>query len=676
MPTPSLDWQTFANDPALLAAAQQQAQLDAAMPRQVAIAQQNGNMDPNVLSGAQKQQGLDWVSQMLAAGGADPNSGMFSAQNIEKTPGVAQYRTQQAQEAQTNATNARYGTDLSWLDPSFQYSPTTIGASAGAQAYADPTAIAAQNSAMQQAQQFANSNLQFQSPAQQQALMQQWAGIQSGQGAPTFMGNGQQQALMQGLLGVKAPQFAGAGDQRAVLAQAMGMASNTGPGSLQFDTSGRQGEQYGNLQDIIKGGGATAIEMADRQRARADSESWLRGQREADMADYAERGLTGSGMELLNLSSDRQAAAGRNSQADLEMAKALEERRLGAINSAAGLATNMRGQTVDEQGLLNNRATSGLNAATGLVNNMRSSDIQEQMGLNSAAQAQFTNAAGIAGTMRGQDMSEKSYLDQRAINALSQQTDLSNTMRGQTAAEQIANQSAKQAGLNTLASTSTSARGQSADEAQYRATSADTATQLNQSAINKAKSENTNFLQNAQTNMMNNRQTWEQLMAQLGNKTASTLLSADQQENVNQANSGAAVGGAVANQYNNNSSDLRNATLGAAGTATANQLNNAQTANQLYPDAMGWIGGVVGTVGSAGINAGTGIGSSGGGAAGGIPSAGSTSLSMPTGGSNPYGVGVGGGSNTGTYGANLGGGQLQMSNSFLPQGYKLEDLNK
>lgn len=146
---------------------------------------------------------------------------------------------------------------------------------------------------------------------------------------------------------------------------------------LSFDQSGRQAAQYGNLQDIIGGGGATAIEMADRARQRADSESWLRGQREADMADYAERGLTGSGMELLSLSSDRQAAAGRNSLADLQMAKDLEQRRMQAINDAAGLAGTMRGQTMQEQIAGRSAQESALQMNADLASKLRDTSMTE-----------------------------------------------------------------------------------------------------------------------------------------------------------------------------------------------------------------------------------------------------------------------------------------------------------
>ena len=48
-----------------------------------------------------------------------------------------------AKEAQVNATNDRYGTDLSWLDPSLRYEAERLGTSKGSTAGADPAAIAA-----------------------------------------------------------------------------------------------------------------------------------------------------------------------------------------------------------------------------------------------------------------------------------------------------------------------------------------------------------------------------------------------------------------------------------------------------------------------------------------------------------------------------------------------------
>lgn len=97
-----------------------------------------------------------------------------------------------------------------------------------------------------------------------------------------------------------------------------------------------------SLFGIAKDGGATAQERARRAKARGESENWLRGQREADMADLAERGMSGSGAEILALSKDRQDAATRNSAADLETDAWLEQRALDATMRGGELAGQMR----------------------------------------------------------------------------------------------------------------------------------------------------------------------------------------------------------------------------------------------------------------------------------------------------------------------------------------------
>jgi hypothetical protein len=89
---------------------------------------------------------------------------------------------------------------------------------------------------------------------------------------------------------------------------------------------------------IANGGGATAMERARRQKARGESENWLFGQREADMQNLAERGMSGGGAEIAALLGDRQAAASRLSQADLDTDAALEQRALDALMSGEQIA--------------------------------------------------------------------------------------------------------------------------------------------------------------------------------------------------------------------------------------------------------------------------------------------------------------------------------------------------
>ncbi len=117
------------------------------------------------------------------------------------------------------------------------------------------------------------------------------------------------------------------------------------------------------LMGLYRQGGLGAQERAARARARADSENWLQGQRQADIQDRAERGMAGSGGEILDLLADRQAAGSRMSAADLETDAAAEKRALEALLGAQDVAKGMRDAS-DRYQDANTRAASDL--ATGM----------------------------------------------------------------------------------------------------------------------------------------------------------------------------------------------------------------------------------------------------------------------------------------------------------------------
>lgn len=131
--------------------------------------------------------------------------------------------------------------------------------------------------------------------------------------------------------------------QAALLGQSAASRAGADPNSI-----AAQQKALDQLFGIAEGGGATALERARMQRARSDQEGWLRGQREADMQNMAERGMSGSGQELATLAMDRQAAAQRISGADLETEAMLEARALDALMKGSGLASQMRGQSFGE----------------------------------------------------------------------------------------------------------------------------------------------------------------------------------------------------------------------------------------------------------------------------------------------------------------------------------------
>lgn len=703
----------------------------------------------------------------------------------------------------TNATNQQYGTDLSWLDPSFQENPVMLGQSQGAQTYQDPALVAQQQNAANQYQGYVGNQMAFQGSGQQQGLYNQYGAIAAGQGAPQFMGNGQQNALVgqigalqaptgasdaqqqsvysgigniaapqwgsqeqendayngidaiaapawdrqnannqmaayaqlsalstsqmqnsydqlaQRANGVGAPEFMDGTQQQGVADRFGSIAASGGSQGLSLDNGQNQQDQLNNMKEIIAGGGDTAIEAAARQSQRADQEQWLSSQRGADQNAYAQRGLTGSGQELLTLGADRQAAAGRNSLADLQTASALEARRDATINSAAGLSGTMRDQTNAAQEYQATRGDAALGAQGDMVNALRNNDFQNKsyldssalqaMGLsaneanaiNSAdlnkynsmanvastargqtfneqsfdaqnslakiaqqsqiaetargqtdseqsfqaqnslaklqaqgalatdmrgqtdAEQQFSagynldklnSQANIVGTERSQDYNELTYNDSRAINALGAQAQLSQDMRSDTYQEQMGQRSSD---LNALAGYSNQTNQMASNQlqaAQFRAQSADSFSQLNQSAANSAIADNANFLQNSYQSMMNNRQAWEMNALNQGVASAGSLAAFDQSENQGAYQAGAGLATQSAGEYNNAQGQYNSTVAGANGTTAAQQFGAQSTYNTQTYGQLGQVAGkYADTIGSMASGAG---GEAGGGEAG------------------------------------------------------------
>lgn len=168
------------------------------------------------------------------------------------------------------------------------------------------------------------------------------------------------------------------------------------------------------LFGIANGGGASALERSRMAKARADQEGWLRGQREADMQDIAERGMGGSGAELVTLGMDRQAAAQRLSQADLDTESMLEQRAMDALMKGGDLAGSMRGQSfsedsygkkaADEFSILNQNAINSV----GEANKSYLRDAQQQMlqSRNAWDMNRLNQGLDVAGGMLSTDASQ------------------------------------------------------------------------------------------------------------------------------------------------------------------------------------------------------------------------------------------------------------------------------
>lgn len=113
-----------------------------------------------------------------------------------------------------------------------------------------------------------------------------------------------------------------------------------------IDTKGEVGRDaqmraLEQLFGVAEGGGYSAEERAKRLQSRQEAEGWLRGQREADLQNLAERGMSGSGAELTSLGMANQAAANRMALGDAEAAASGEKRALDAMMAAGDIGGSL-----------------------------------------------------------------------------------------------------------------------------------------------------------------------------------------------------------------------------------------------------------------------------------------------------------------------------------------------
>lgn len=104
----------------------------------------------------------------------------------------------------------------------------------------------------------------------------------------------------------------------------------------------RQRGAADELFSLYEQGGLGAQERAARAKARRETEGLLRGQREADMQNLAERGMGGSGAEIAALLGSSQAAGERLSAADLQTSADAEQRALDALMGGTQIESGLQ----------------------------------------------------------------------------------------------------------------------------------------------------------------------------------------------------------------------------------------------------------------------------------------------------------------------------------------------
>lgn len=135
------------------------------------------------------------------------------------------------------------------------------------------------------------------------------------------------------------------------------------------------------LDDIIAGGGMNLSDQANLAELQGSVSAEDRGRREAIMQGMAQRGMGGSGMELLQKLDSAQAATDRASQGGLDIAAMAQQRALDAIMNQGQLSGQMRGQDFGEQAQIAQAqdAIAQFNAQNQNVMNQYNTGSQNQM---------------------------------------------------------------------------------------------------------------------------------------------------------------------------------------------------------------------------------------------------------------------------------------------------------
>ncbi len=103
------------------------------------------------------------------------------------------------------------------------------------------------------------------------------------------------------------------------------------------------------LDEIVQGGGMTAADEANLSMIQNQAATADRGRREAIMQNMDQRGMGGSGLELLNQLQSSQAATDRQAQGGLDVAAMAQQRALDSMMNQGQMAGQMRSQDFGEQ---------------------------------------------------------------------------------------------------------------------------------------------------------------------------------------------------------------------------------------------------------------------------------------------------------------------------------------
>lgn len=152
-------------------------------------------------------------------------------------------------------------------------------------------------------------------------------------------------------------------------------------------------EALQSLKDISSQGGLTSTDRSRLNQIQTEEDSRARGARERILQSAAERGISGSGVELLNNLTNSQESATRSSQRGFDVAADAEQRALEALKSGGALGAQMEQNQFGQQEKIAS-AIDRFNQA-----NQQTKQTQANLGVqnrNTAAAANLQNKQNIS----------------------------------------------------------------------------------------------------------------------------------------------------------------------------------------------------------------------------------------------------------------------------------------
>jgi hypothetical protein len=157
------------------------------------------------------------------------------------------------------------------------------------------------------------------------------------------------------------------------------------------------------LQEVASEGGITAKDRSQLEAIKSDIGTQEKGAREAILQNARERGVSGSGLELMAQLQAQQGAATRGAQQGFDVAAQAQDRALAALQQAGTLGGSIRGQDYDEQ--------AQAAAAQDAINKFNTSNLQTVGLTNTAAKNQAQQ----------QNLSEKQRIADQSVALRNQQ---------------------------------------------------------------------------------------------------------------------------------------------------------------------------------------------------------------------------------------------------------------